>query len=51
MALLFTDAQLSKGTASRQDNITQEEEEAYRSKTNEFVHMLVKKLDMCVSNG
>jgi hypothetical protein len=49
MAMLFTEEQLSKGTASRQDGITQEDEEAYRAKTNEFVALLVRKLDMCVA--
>lgn len=48
MSVLFTDEQLSKATASRQDGISQEDEEAYRAKTNEFVTALTRKLDMCV---
>ncbi|GAB5034789.1 Hypothetical protein NocV09_02100940 [Nannochloropsis oceanica] len=44
--MLFTEKQLAKGTASRVDGISQEEEENYRRKTNEFVVQLCRKLDM-----
>ena len=47
-SLLFTNEQLSKGTASRLDGISEEDEESYRLKTNEFVFALIRKLDMCV---
>lgn len=44
--MLFTEEQLAKGTASRVDGISEEEEENYRRKTNEFVVQLCRKLDM-----
>ena len=44
--MLFTDEQLAKGTANRLDGLSEEEEENYRRKTNEFVLELCVKLDM-----
>lgn len=44
--MIFTDEELSAGSASRLDGVSEQEEETYRAKTCEFVLAVIKKLDM-----